>query len=471
MHPTKDPQLAKQLRETISKNLHPVRLNDNASSYDALIDAVGDAQIVLIGEASHGTHEFYEERAQISQRLIAEKGFTCVCVESDWPDAYRVNRYLHGILTKDKSVEEALSSYLRFPRWMWRNTVVVDFLGWACKFNSGRPLPQKVSFLGMDLYSLYTSAYEVIKYLDEVDPEAAKRARQRYSAFLAFGEDTQSYGYSASMGLTKSAEDGCLKVLKDMLNHSRDYLKPDGYIAKDELFYNTQNAVVVADAEKYYRTMFSKRDISWNLRDEHMVNTLLATLKHQREFGDPNAKIIVWAHNSHLGDARATEMSERGELNVGQLVRERFGNDNSYSIGFSTHTGTVTAADGWDQAPKKKKVVPSMPDSVENVLHDVARSSKAPNHYLIFNKVQSDGKRAVDPQLNKLLSRPLLGRAIGVIYKPATERWSHYGYAKASEQYDALIHIDHTKALQPLDTTFDPMMEDETVPETFPEGL
>ena len=290
-----------------------------------LFDLVGDAQLVLIGEASHGTSEFYAARAQMTRRLIEDRGFGAVAAEADWPDAYRVNRYVRGG-GDDATAEEALRGFERFPTWMWRNAAVLDFVGWLREHNGrpGRDERAKAGFYGLDLYSLYRSVHEVISYLDRVDPAAADRARKRYACFDQFSDDdAQVYGFAAAFGAGEECEREVVAQLVDLQRHAVEYARRDGLMADDELFYAEQNARTVRAAEEYYRAMFSGRASSWNLRDRHMADTLDALAGHlTRQRGAP-AKIVVWAHNSHLGDARATETAARGELNVGQLVRER----------------------------------------------------------------------------------------------------------------------------------------------------
>ena len=312
-----------------------------AADYDALVEAIGDRKIVLIGEASHGTHEFYQTRAELTQRLIAEKGFRVVLVEADWPDALRVNRYVRG-RGDDRDADTALGAFTRFPRWMWRNTVVLEFVEWLERWNRAHERAQ-VGFYGMDLYNLHGSISGVLRYLDVADPEAARRARDRYACFDHFG-DPQLYGYATSTGRAETCEDEVVDQLMELRHRSTELISPHAEHSEAELFYAEQNARLVANAERYYRSMFGGRTSSWNLRDEHMAGTIQSLMAH---LDGPAAKLVVWAHNSHLGDARATEMSERGELNVGQLVRENFG-DESYLIGFSTYGGTVTAARDWD---------------------------------------------------------------------------------------------------------------------------
>jgi len=450
---------------------------DPKQDYQSLLKAIGDSKVVLIGEATHGTHEFYRERARISQLLIEQKGFNIVAAESDWPDAYRVNRYLHGTNSKDKNLREAMSSYKRFPLWMWRNKEVENFLEWLKSYNDSQPENEdRASWFGMDLYSLYTSAYHVIEYLQKVDPEAAKRAKQRYANFMMFGEDTQHYGYMASLGLSADCEKACIKVLQDMLQNAHKYIQMDGYLAQDELFYNTQNALVVANAEKYYRSMFGSRNSSWNLRDQHMTQILHSLMEYtQKNNHKKGGKVIVWAHNSHLGDARFTDMGDtRKEVNVGQLARESFGMQNVFNIGFTTHTGRVCAADDWDEPPRHKKVVPSLANSIERVFHTASLESKQPNFLLIFRNAEDKQSKAISSEqakLNEALGEPLLQRAIGVVYRPETERWSHYFDAKLSHQFDAVIHVDTTRAVRPFDHTFHIEQSDETVPLTYPEGV
>ena len=298
---------------------HP--LTGAGGDYNPLLELVGDARFVLLGEASHGTHEFYRERAQITKRLIKEKGFTAVAVEADWPDAYRVNRYVRARGNDQESVD-ALAGFKRFPTWMWRNADVLDFTGWLRAHNDSLTSDStKVGFYGLDLYSLHASMEAVLGYLDRVDPEAAKRARYRYSCFDHFGEDTQAYGYAASFGLAETCEDEVLGQLIELRRRAAEYASRDGHVAADEFFFAEQNARLVHNAEEYYRSMFHGRISSWNLRDQHMVETLEALVKHLEAQSGSAAKVVVWAHNSHLGDARATEMGEAGELNVGQLVR------------------------------------------------------------------------------------------------------------------------------------------------------
>ncbi|HVF28921.1 MAG TPA: erythromycin esterase family protein [Pyrinomonadaceae bacterium] len=451
------------MRKAIDANLisavrevaHPLAGAD--SDYDPLMALVGEARFVLLGEASHGTHEFYRERAQITKRLIQEKNFTAVAVEADWPDAYRVNRYVRG-RGEDTTSDEALGGFKRFPTWMWRNTDVLDFVSWLRTHNDTLPVPAKVGFYGLDLYSLHASIEAVLNYLDEVDPDAAKRARHRYSCFEHFGEDTQAYGYAASSGLAEPCEEEVLGQLIELRRRAADYANRDGRVAADEFFFAEQNARLVRNAEEYYRSMYHGRVSSWNLRDQHMAETLDALVAHLEAQGGSEAKVVIWAHNSHLGDARATEMGERGELNLGQLVREHYGRG-AVLVGFSTYTGTVTAASNWDQPAERKRVRPGLAGSFESLFHGTG----IPRCLLTMRDRD---------ELSDSLRDPRLQRAIGVIYRPETERLSHYFYTRLPRQFDAVLHFDETRAVQPLERT--PrwtMQETDEAPETFPSGL
>jgi erythromycin esterase-like protein len=441
-----------KLTDAVRESAHP--LTGSPQDYDPLMDLIGDARFVLIGEASHGTHEFYWERAEITKRLIQEKGFTAVAVEADWPDAYRVNRYVQG-LSDDTTSADALSGFDGFPAWMWRNTVVVNFVDWLRDYNNALPQnAKKAGFYGLDLYSMHASMEAVLSYLDKIDPEAAKRARYRYSCFEQFGEDSQSYGYAASFGLTKPCEDAAVKQLKELQGRTGEYAQADGQVAEDELFYAEQNARLVKNAEKYYRSMFRGRVSSWNLRDRHMAETLDQLVAHLDKQGD-RTKVVLWAHNSHLGDARATDMGDAGELNVGQLVRQRYGRD-AVLVGLTTYRGTVTAASNWGAPAECKRVRPGLSGSYEALFHDTGMPS-----FLLT--LRDDGKVVT------ALRKRLLERAIGVIYLPESERLSHYFYARLPDQFDAVLHFDETRALEPLDSTTH--WERGEVPETFPSSF
>ena len=428
-------------------------LHGAANDYDPLLEFIGDARFVLLGEATHGTHEFYWERAEITKRLILEKGFTAVAVEADWPDAYRVNRYVRG-LDEDPTSERALVGFERFPTWMWRNTDMLDFVDWLRGHNDFLPTSatnaSQVGFYGLDLYSLFTSTREVLDYLDKIDPEAARHARARYSCFDHFQEDTQRYGYATSFDLSPSCEDEVIAQLQELRERETRY--QDGQLAADEFFYAEQNARLVKNAEKYYRTMFKGRISSWNLRDQHMAETLEALAAHLSKASGKPAKIVVWEHNSHIGDARATELGYKGEWNVGQLARERYHHD-AVLVGFTTYEGTVTAASDWDGPAELKQVRPALPGSYEEAFHRTGLSC-----FLL-------------PLRNStvLPSTALLERAIGVIYAPATERQSHYFYAHLAQQFDMVLHFDQTQAVTPLE--LNAHWEAGEAPETYPVGI
>ena len=424
----------------------------SAADYDEIVALAGDAQFVLIGEASHGTHEFYEVRAALTRRLVEEKGFRVVAFEADWPDMLRVHRYVRG-LGEDTSAGEALGAFTRFPQWMWRNTVMLEFVEWVREWNSRLANERSpLGLYGMDLYSLHTSIDAVLGYLAKTDPEAAARARKRYACFEHFGEDPQMYGYAAASGAAETCEEAVVEQLIE-LRRKYDETQPrsDGRDA-DELFYAEQNARLVRNAERYYRSMFRGRASSWNLRDSHMAETLNALVTR---LDGERTKVIVWAHNSHLGDARATEMSERGEHNVGQLVRERVGSD-AFLIGFSTYSGSVTAARDWAEEAERRRVRAGLAGSYEELFHQ----AELPQFWLDLR---------AHNRATELLKKARLQRAIGVIYAPATERWSHYFHARVAEQFDVMIHLDETGALQPLEKSGSWVTGE--LPDTFPSSL
>lgn len=433
--------------KAIAGAAHPV--TGAPGDYDELIESVGDGRVVLIGEATHGTHEFYRHRAVITKRLIEEKGFNAVAVEADWPDAYRVNRFVHGA-DNDPDAERALAGFERFPTWMWRNADVLDFVGWLRAHNERAEGP--AGFYGLDLYSLYRSVAAVIEYLDRIDPAAAARARARYDCLERF-EESQAYGYAAARGLTPSCQEGVLRQLVDLQRTGEAYLRRDGIAAEDEQFYAEENARLVVAAERYYRSMFTGPVSSWNLRDSHMAGTLERLIAHLEGRGP--ARVVVWAHNSHVGDARRTSMGPRGEHNIGQLARERFGLG-AILIGFTTCTGTVSAASDWGAPVERKRVRPPRADSVEAVLGAVELDA-------FWLRLRDDGRAAAE------LFHPRLERAIGVIYRPENELASHYFETHLSEQFDYVIHFDQTRAVEPLERTAE--WQRGEPPETYPTAL
>ena len=430
-------------------------LDGAAPNYDRLMAIVGDARFVLLGEASHGTHEFYEERARITRRLIEEKGFTAVAAEADWPDAWRVNCFVHG-QGADGFGHEALADFKRFPAWMWRNTVVAEFVDWLRERNDDvRDGGAKAGFYGLDLYSLHSSMAAVLRFLDKADPQAAKQARERYSCFERF-TDEQVYGFLTASGTTPSCQQQVIEQLMEMQKGMAEYAKRNPRIDADEVFYAEQNARLVKDAEEYYRTMFIRGgESTWNLRDRHMMQTLQALERHLARKGLP-AKVVVWAHNSHLGDARATEMGwRRGELNVGQLVRQAYGNA-ARLVGFTTARGSVTAASDWGEPAERKRVREALEHSYEAVFHE----TKLPRFLL---DLRGRGEAA------QALRDSRLERAIGVVYHPHTERVSHYFDAELPAQFDAVLHFDETRALEPLERSAG--WEKGELPETYPSGV
>lgn len=450
--PTAPPLGERAAVEAIRREAHP--LTGDHRDYDALIARAADARIVLLGEGSHGTHEFYRERARITQRLITELGFTAVAIEGDWPDAHRVNRYVRGDRS-DHDAEEALRGFGRFPTWMWRNADVLDFVGWLRAHNDRLgDAASKAGFYGLDLYSLTASMEAVVAYLDEQDPPAAARARARYECLQPFAGESSAYGESVLMGVSEPCRRSVIEQLVELRRRAGEYLMDDGMAVEDEYFFAEQNAAIVANAEEYYRTMFADRTGSWNLRDRHMADTLDHLVAHLDRHGG-TSRVVVWAHNSHVGDARSTEVAQRGELNIGQLMRERHGRD-VLSVGFTTYAGTVTAASDWGEPAERKQVRRALPGSYEALLH----STHQPAFMLCPLQAGDSGSALAEPRLE---------RAIGVIYRPQTERQSHYFAASVARQFDALVHIDQTRAVEPLERNR--MWEHGEPPETYPSAL
>lgn len=422
----------KKLITTLNNAIEPIE--NGLNKYSSLLDKIGNSRFVLIGEATHGTHEFYQTRIEITQELIRKKGFMAVAIEGDWPDAYSVHRYLQGDTSQ---LRNALDVFQRFPTWMWRNKTMLPFLEWLRSFNDKLTLSKKIGFFGLDLYSLNASAQAVINYLLKVDPRAALRAKERYSCFDHFDNDPQTYGYLTNLGIKKP----CIKEVVDQLielqHHAFTYVRKDGVASADEYFITTQNARVVKDAEHYYRSMFEGRVSSWNVRDIHMAETVNNIADHLEAHFNKPAKLIIWAHNSHVGDARATELGEKGEINIGQLIKEQHP-AHTYSIGFTTYTGTVTASSSWDGDIECKRINPGLVGSYEALFHEL----NAENFILDLQN---------DEELEHYLKVPRLQRAIGVIYLPHSERDSHYFFAKLPYQFDSVFHLDTTNALEPLE--------------------
>lgn len=430
-----------KLKQDIADACEPFNSLESAN-LDPLLERIGDARLVLLGEASHGTSEFYKMRSRITSELITKKNFNLIAIEGDWPDAARIDHYVRHF---DYPPSE-WTAFARFPTWMWRNFEVREFVDWLRIHNAGLAQDERVAFHGLDLYSLYSSIRSILKYLDEVDPEAASLARQRYGCLTPWQSDPATYGRAALSGSYRSCENEVVQMLIELSRKHQDYAEHDGERFLDAV----QNARLVANAERYYRVMYYGSRESWNLRDNYMFETL----KLLQNFHKPDNKAIVWAHNSHVGNAAATEMSARGELNIGQLCREEFGNS-VYSIGFGTDNGTVAAASDWDGAMEIKEVQPSRPGSYERLFHDVG----LPGFLLGLRNIAS-------PDLREALSKPRIQRAIGVIYRPETELASHYFQTNLPRQFDEYIWIDTTEAVTPFESA-----EMEGLPDTYPFGL
>ena len=401
-----------------------------SANLQPLLDRIGDARLVLIGEASHGTSEFYRIRAEITKALVERKNFDFVAVEADWPDAYRIHDF---VTHREREEPHDWEAFARFPTWMWRNQEVLDFIHWLRDFNLQRRSPgRRVGFYGLDLYSLFTSIHCVLKYLDRVDPEAAAVARVRYGCLTPWEADPATYGRAALTGRYRSCDVEVVRMLQDLSQRRGEAAVTDG----EDLFDAQLNARLVADAERYYRIMYYGSDESWNHRDTHMFETLRLLL--DRNGG--SAKAVVWEHNSHLGNAAATQFGKRGQINVGQLCRQAFGNK-VYAIGQGTDHGTVAAASVWEGALEIKHVRPAHPDSYERLMHLAEMEA----FFLPLSKSRNQ-------QLTTALAPRRLERAIGVIYHPETERLSHYFDASLPGQFDEWIWFDETSAVRPLNT-------------------
>ena len=406
-----------------------------------LLERIGNARVVLIGEASHGTSEFYRLRAQITRRLIEEKGFNIVAAEADWPDAAKVDHYVRH---KDVPASQWLA-FSRFPTWMWRNEDVREFIDWLHQHNARHAYDFRCGFYGLDLYSLHNSAKATIAYLEDVDPDLAMVARNRYGCLSPWEADPAAYGHAALTGTYRNCEDAVVKMLVDLYEKRQDYALHDGERFLDA----TQNAQLVTNAERYYRMMYYGSRASWNLRDSHMFETL----QNVMTFHGDTSRAVVWAHNSHIGDASATEMSARGEHNIGQLCRRAFG-DSAYNIGFGTDRGTVAAASTWDGPMQVMSVLPSHPQSYERQFH----LTGLPGLLLPMRAGQ-------ELDVTEELAKPRLERAIGVIYRPESELASHYFEAELPRQFNEYIWIDETTAVTPL-----PSKLMEGLPDTYPFG-
>ena len=413
-----------------------------SADLEPLLHRIGDARVVLLGEATHGTSEFYRMRERISRELIERKGFSFIAIEGDWPDAARIDHYVRHA----EYPPSEWTAFARFPVWMWRNREVRDFVDWLRARNADVEPGKRVAFHGLDLYSLYNSIRSVLSYLDDIDPQTAQVARQRYGCLTPWQADPATYGHAALTGAYQTCEREVVSMLMDLMQKRQAYAEHDGERFLDAV----QNARLVANAERYYRIMYYGSRASWNLRDSHMFETLKTLL----DFHGPESKAIVWAHNSHVGDSAATEMSSRGEYNIGHLCRQEFGNA-AYSIGFGTNSGTVAAASDWDGPMEIKTVRPALPESYERLCHEAGSP-----HFLL------PLRSPIMTDLTEQLMKPRLERAIGVIYRPETELQSHYFQAVLPRQFDEYIWFDETKAVTPLKTE-----EIEGLPDTYPFGL
>ncbi|MCW8157241.1 erythromycin esterase family protein [Stutzerimonas stutzeri] len=435
------PELSEdRLVALLRQHAEPLPAVDDPRFADAF-ERYADARVVLIGEASHGTSEFYQARAAITKRLIERHGFSIVAVEADWPDAARIDCYSR----QRQPVAWVDDTFKRFPSWMWRNQEVEHFVRWLREHNAGLPAERRVEFRGLDVYSLGSSIREVLRYLDRTDPQAAAAARRRYGCLSPWQEDPAVYGRNVMLG-QPSCEQAVVEQLQALLAQRLEYIGQDG-----ERFFNAErNAHVVLAAEHYYRAMYRGSTESWNLRDRHMFDTLKALLEHR----GPDAKAVVWAHNSHIGNAAATSMGWGGEFNIGELCRTAYGRA-AVLIGMATDRGEVAAADNWDEPMQVKQIIPSRPDSWEQLF----LRAGVP--------VSLTDWRNDQDELRQALARPRLERAIGVIYRPLTERQSHYFRAILAEQFDALIWIEQTAAVTPIGPQ---QVDPDIVPDTYPFG-
>lgn len=446
--------IEKELTESLNKVISHIDLN-KIEDHSIIFKNIGNARIVLMGEATHGTKEFYEMRIALSKKLIQEHNFNAIAIEGDWPSAHRIHRFIQA-LDENDSNESCLDAFKRFPTWMWRNKTLSPFLGWLKKYNDNcSKANQKIGFYGLDLYSLQESIQSVINYMQINDPESSKKTEAHYSCFDHVAVDPQLYGYLVQQNIKQACVKEVTQQLLEIQCKRYSQLEKELKDQDDTLYYATQNARLIKNAEEYYRSLFEPRATSWNIRDQHMAQTLSNLISHLETKLNAPAKVIVWAHNSHVGDARATEMNDRGEINLGQLIREQY-DATSYLLGFSTYEGKVTAASSWDGPAEYKNVLPALAGSYEALFHRVSTD----NFFLSLR-----GKS----HILDLLKIPQLQRAIGVIYLPETERLSHYYFSRLPYQFDGIIHIDHTNAIVSLEKT--PFVNEEEFPDTYPSGI
>ncbi len=432
-----------ELAPAVRTHLRPLR---GPGDLEPLLERIGNARYVLLGEASHGTAEYYDWRATLSRRLIEEKGFSFIAVEGDWPDCYRVNRFVKGRPEAGEDAREVLNAFTRWPTWMWANEEIVRFAAWLRQHNDGQPQDRRVGFFGLDVYSLWDSLYAVMGYVRKHDPSAVPAARRAFHCFEPYGEDVQDYA-RATAWVSESCEDEVIALLRELRGKGPQY-PGDG---RDARFNAEQNALVVKNAENYYRTMVHGGPDSWNVRDRHMAETLDRLM----QFHGPAAKAIVWEHNTHVGDARDTDMADEGMINVGQLVREAHGPDGVLLVGFSSYQGSVIAGAEWDAPMERMPVPPARAGTWEHLLHE---ASGAADRLLLCEALRSD----------EAPLRPRGHRAIGVVYDPNYERFGNYVASVLPRRYDAVLYLDRTQALHPLHL---PVTEDHDLPETYPTGV
>lgn len=437
-----EPPVMPELLAGVRSLSRPLR---SPADLDPLLDRIGEARYVLLGEASHGTREYYTCRDALSRRLIEEKGFSFIAVEGDWPDCYRVNRYLKGYSDSQASARDVLHYFERWPTWMWANEEIVDLIAWLRQYNDGLPDEQKVGFYGLDVYSLWDSLYQVLGYLGKHDPQALSAARRAFQCFEPYGEDVHDYA-RATRWIDTSCEDEVVTLLAELRRSGGQY-PADG---KEAHFNAEQNALVVKDAEHYYRTMVQGGPESWNLRDRHMTETLERLMRHH----GPSAKAIIWEHNTHIGDARFTDMADDGMVNVGQLVREEHTPDGVVLVGFGSYRGSVIASEEWEAPMKRMRVPPARPGSWEEVLHRAG----AENRLLLLDEAHANAEFLEERG----------HRAIGVVYHPEVEQYGNYVPTVLPLRYDAFLYLDETQALHPLHVQ---PREEHEVPETYPSGV
>jgi len=434
---------SRELMHELRNISRPLR---DPADLDPLIERIGNARVVLLGEASHGTREFYAWRTTITRRLVEEKGFSFVAVEGDWPDSYRLNRFVKSYADTPETAEEALDTFRRWPTWMWANEEVRDLIGWMRGHNADQPKQKKVGFYGLDVYSLWDSLHEVMGYLRRRDPSLMNVARRAIRCFEPYGEEAQEYARATLYG-----DESCRDEVIDLLKSVRSTVDSDDRDSSESRFVAEQNAIVVKNSEDYYRTMVRADNESWNIRDRHMAETLERLLTHHGR----NSKAIVWAHNTHIGDARATDMADDGMINLGELARETYGEDDTVLVGFGTHRGTVIAGDYWDAPWREMRIPPAREDSWEDVLHRVAAADQL---FLFQDRASSE-------------MRDWRGhRAIGVVYRPSREQFGNFVPTVLPRRYDAFLFIDRSTGVRPLFGPRDAELPEEA-PETYPTGV